>query len=268
MLNSGTSPLHLIFTSTERYSIEAEGQGFFFLHWTAIKEPNHHTHRRLQIQFYTRWIAKCWAFGLSICFISSRPCICNKAGDNTPFLHPSPASSHGSCPTYLTILAPGLPFATVASFVTCQLIRPRRHITSMCRQQGLKQLQFLFFKKGTRCLLSLIQRPCSQPNGICESPNGKISVIPQWAHVSSKGLDFSCSPPNRATGINGEGLPLMPCHSISQQLGHFAKFWCVTAPQYQNVSEGRCWILGLAGYQTFCEGWIAPAVWETNWNYP
>lgn len=184
MLNSGASPLHLIFTSIERYSIKAEGQGFF-LHWTAVKEPNRHTHRRLQIQFYIRWIIKHWAFGLSICLVSSCPCICNKAGDNTPFLHPSPASFRGSCPTYLTILASSLPFATAATFVTCQLIRPCRHITSMGRQQDLKQSQLLCLKKYTRCLLSLIQRDFmaalvhSQQNGICESPNGKISLIPQ-----------------------------------------------------------------------------------------
>lgn len=116
-----------------------------FQHWPAIAGPSHPTHRGLQIQFYIRRIAKRWAFGLSICLISSCPCICNKAGDNTPFLHPSPAGSRGSCPTYLTILAPSLPFSTVASFVTCQLIRPCRHITSVGRQQGLEQLQVFYF---------------------------------------------------------------------------------------------------------------------------
>lgn len=84
--------------------------------------------------------AKLWAFGLPICLISTCPHICNKAGDNAPFLHPSPAGCYGSCPTYLMILAPSLPFTIVGSFVTCQLIRPCRNITSMGRQQGLKLL--------------------------------------------------------------------------------------------------------------------------------
>lgn len=126
MLNSGASPLHLIFRSIVWCSIKAEGQRFF-LHWTAVKEPNHPAHRRPQIQFYIRWIAKHCAFALSVCLVSSYPRICNKAGDNTPFLHPSPAGFRGSYPTHLMILASFLPFATVATFVTCQLIRPRRH---------------------------------------------------------------------------------------------------------------------------------------------
>lgn len=172
---------------------------------------------------------------LSLCLINlPRFLMClhlYKAGDDTPFLHPSRAGSHGSCPAYLTILALGLPFAPVASFVTCQLIRPRRHITSVGRQQGLEQLQFLFFlEKATRCLLSLIQRDlmaasaCSQQNSICKSPNSVISLIPQQAQVSTWGPDFSCFSPNIVTDINRGGLPLMPHCRIPWQLEHFAKF--------------------------------------------
>lgn len=107
--------------------------------------------------------------------------MCNKAGDNTPFLHPSSAGSHGSCPAYLTILAPGLPFATVASFVTCQLIRPRRHITSVGRQQGLQQLQFWFFKKSYQMFTE------SYPKGF----NGSLSMLPTEQHLQvSKQCDF------------------------------------------------------------------------------
>lgn len=81
----------------------------------------------------------------------------------------------------LTILAPGLPLATVASFVTCQLIRPHRHITSVGRQQGLEQLQSLFFKKSYQMFTE------SYPKGF----NGSLSMLPTEQHLQvSKRCDF------------------------------------------------------------------------------
>lgn len=180
VLDSSASPLHLIATSTEMYSVEPEGQGSFSTD-QLLQDVTTLLTDECRSHFYIRQIAKRWAFGLSICLLSSCPCICNKAGDNTPFLHPSPAGSRGSCPTYLTILAPGLPLTTVASFVTCQLIRPHRHITSVGRQQGLEQLQSLFFKKSYQMFTE------SYPKGF----NGSLSMLPTEQHLQvSKRCDF------------------------------------------------------------------------------
>lgn len=134
-----------------------------------------------------------------------------------------------------------LPFTTVASFVTCQLIRPCRHITSTYR---LKTIIVLKQKRYQMLTASYPKEFYGSFSAIPTEEHLWVSKLRDFINSSvilhfHWGLDFSHFPPKCAADLSRAESPPVPHSSISWQTGQYEKCWCAPSPQYQHISKGH-----------------------------